>query len=166
MAITSRDIIEILKTARELGYQEFRIELDGLCLSASSMARGIETGAAAGVAAPSALQPALSRQPELPTTPAPAARSAAPPAPAREGLAEIVAPMSGTFYRLPSPGAPPFVEVGSRVKANVVVCIIEVMKLFNSIRAEVDGIVEEILVDNEAAVVAGQAVIRIRPEGK
>jgi acetyl-CoA carboxylase biotin carboxyl carrier protein len=71
--------------------------------------------------------------------------------------------MSGTFYRSPSPGAPPFVNVGSTVKANDIVCIIEVMKLFTSIRAAIDGVVEEILVDNEASVVANQIVIWLRP---
>lgn len=165
MTISSREIIEILKAAHELGYQEFRIEYDGFYLSASSTARGIEGDGRAGALAPPAplSQPRI--QADLPAAKAPTRAEASSP-PAREGLVEIVAPMSGTFYRSPSPGAPPFVEVGSSVKANDVLCIIEVMKLFNSIRSEVDGTVEEILVDNEAAVVAGQVVIRISPKGK
>lgn len=71
--------------------------------------------------------------------------------------------MSGTFYRSPAPGEPPFVEVGSRVEVSDVICIIEVMKLFNSIRAGTAGVITEIAVDNEGAVVAGQPVIWIKP---
>ena len=75
----------------------------------------------------------------------------------------IRAPMVGTFYRAPQPGAPPFVEVGQAVKQHSVVGIIEVMKLMNSITADVNGIVEQILVDDAALVEAGQPVIVIRP---
>jgi len=169
LRITSREIVELLKTARELGYQEFRLEHDGLYLSASSTAQGIEPSSYTGAPVPSEPPPltrALQPEPSPVQPAAPQSKAAASPAPAREGLLDIVAPMSGTFYRSPSPGAPPFVDVGSSVKANDVVCIIEVMKLFNSIRAGIDGNIEEILVDNEGSVVAGQVVIRVKPAGR
>ena len=159
MKLTSRDIIEILKTVRELGYREFHLEHEGLRLTATSTASSSEaassTGASSSNVAPGTGNAQTSRA---------AARSeSAAPTPSREGLVPITAPMSGIFYRSSSPGAPPFVNVASAVKANDVVCIIEVMKLFSSIRAPSDGTVEEILVENEASVVAGQAVMWLRP---
>ena len=80
--------------------------------------------------------------------PAPAAAPATTAAPVEErppasGF-EIEAPMVGTMYRAPSPGAPPFVEVGSRISAGDVVCIIEAMKILNQIESEVSGVVREI----------------------
>jgi acetyl-CoA carboxylase biotin carboxyl carrier protein len=71
--------------------------------------------------------------------------------------------MIGTFYRSPEPGAPPFVNVGDRVKKGDVICLIEVMKLINSITADQDGVVAEILVDNAAPVEFGQALMTITP---
>jgi acetyl-CoA carboxylase biotin carboxyl carrier protein len=78
----------------------------------------------------------------------------------------IRAPMLGTFYRAPSPGEKPFVEVGQRVRADDTVCLIEVMKLFNSIRAGVDGEVVEILADNGGLVEFDQPLIFIAPGAK
>src|SRR5688572_475274 len=65
-----------------------------------------------------------------------------------EGLLLVRSPMVGTFYRAPEPGAEPFVTVGSRVKPDTTVCIIEVMKLMSSIAAEYHGVVTQILVNN------------------
>jgi acetyl-CoA carboxylase biotin carboxyl carrier protein len=87
------------------------------------------------------------------------------PAPTQvpEGIVAIRAPMLGVFYRAPAPGEKPFVEVGQHVRADDTVCLIEVMKLFNSIRAGVDGEVVEILVENGGLVEFDQALIFIRP---
>ena len=71
----------------------------------------------------------------------------------------IKAPMVGTFYRVPAPGAKPFVELGQAVKAGDVVCIIEAMKLLNEIEADHDGIVTTILVENGQPVEYGQPLI-------
>jgi acetyl-CoA carboxylase biotin carboxyl carrier protein len=79
-------------------------------------------------------------------------------------MAAVKAPMVGTFYRAPSPGAPPFVEVGDRVQPDSVVCIIEVMKLMNTIHAETAGIVREIRVENSQPVEFGQVLLVIEPE--
>jgi len=84
--------------------------------------------------------------------------------PLAPGESAIVAPMVGTFYRTPAPGAPPFVEVGDVVDVDSVVCIIEVMKLMNSIRAERRGRVVEILVDNAQPVQNDQAMMIIGTE--
>ena len=72
---------------------------------------------------------------------------------------EIEAPMVGTMYRAPSPGAPPFVEVGSRISAGDVVCIIEAMKILNQIESEVSGVVREIPVENGQAAEFGQTLM-------
>ena len=75
----------------------------------------------------------------------------------------ITAPMLGTFYRAPSPGAPPFVEVGDIVEPDTIICIVEVMKLMNSIRAERRGRVVEILVENAQLVERGERLIILGP---
>ena len=74
----------------------------------------------------------------------------------------INAPMVGTFYRAPSPGAKPFVSVGQTVHAGETVCIIEAMKLLNEIEAETDGTIVKILVENGDPVEFGQALFEIR----
>lgn len=91
--------------------------------------------------------------------PAPAGARAAPP----EGHL-VKAPMVGTFYRAPAPDKPPFVEVGTRVKADTIVCIVEVMKLMNSVPAGVAGVVTHVLAQNAQPVEAGQPVIAIKAE--
>lgn len=74
----------------------------------------------------------------------------------------IESPMVGTFYHAPSEEAGPFVSVGDRVTKGQVVGIVEAMKLMNEITSEVDGVVEEILVDNETVVEFGEPLIRVR----
>lgn len=81
-----------------------------------------------------------------------------------EGLVAIRAPMLGTFYRAPAPNERPFVEVGQRVKADDTVCMIEVMKLFNSIRAGVNGTVVKICAENAAMVEFNQVLVHIKPD--
>ena len=76
----------------------------------------------------------------------------------------VTAPMSGIFYRAPAPGAAPFVSVGSRVGPTDTVCIVEIMKLFNSISAGVAGTVVGIPLENEGRVEAGQPVMWIELE--
>ena len=76
---------------------------------------------------------------------------------------EIKAPMVGTFYRAPTPEAPPYVEVGQVVEAGQVVCIIEAMKLMNEIEADVDGTVVEVFVENAKPVEFGQKLFALLP---
>ncbi len=80
-----------------------------------------------------------------------------------ENLHAVRSPMVGTFYRSPMPGEPPFVEIGQAVEPDTVLCIIEVMKLMNSIEAGVRGTVREIFVANGAAVEAGEVLMAIEP---
>jgi acetyl-CoA carboxylase biotin carboxyl carrier protein len=79
-----------------------------------------------------------------------------------DGLAAIISPMVGTFYRSPSPEAPPFVENGDEVEPGRVVCIIEAMKLFNEIESEIRGKIVKILVDNGQPVEYGQKLMLVK----
>ena len=79
-----------------------------------------------------------------------------------DGLAAITSPMVGTFYRSPSPESPPFVEVGDSVQPGKVICIIEAMKLFNEIEAEMSGKIVKILVENGKPVEYGQKLFLIK----
>ena len=110
-------------------------------------------------AAPVAM-PAPSVAPQS-TTPAAAAAAAA--TPAKEVLPAIESPMVGTFYATPGPDKAPFVTVGSKVGPDTTVCLIEAMKIFNEIKAETSGTVEEVLVKSGQPVEFGQPLFRIRP---
>ena len=81
-----------------------------------------------------------------------------------DGLVTVVAPLPGTFYRAPRPGAPPFVEVGDEVGADTVVAIIETMKLMNSVPAGASGRVARILVENGEFAPLGTALVHIEPD--
>jgi acetyl-CoA carboxylase biotin carboxyl carrier protein len=120
------------------------------------------------VAAPVALAPAPVAA--APVAAAPVAAAATPPAAAKpaEKAPEkpghvVTSPFVGTFYRAPSPDAPPFVDVGTAVKKGQVLCIVEAMKLMNEIEAEVDGKVAEIFVQNATPVEFGEKLFRIEP---
>lgn len=97
-----------------------------------------------------------------PTVGAAAPAGAPATAPSAAGL-EIKSPMIGTFYRSPSPEAASYVDVGAEVGPDTVVCIIEAMKVMNEIKAEVKGVITEILVDNAKPVEFGQPMFRVRP---
>lgn|SRR5690625_4461516 len=127
-----------------------------------------------GEPAPNLVQPATWQPAVLPAGQgtAPAAGVPAEPQTAPESgvaaaldpdLAEVTAPIVGTFYAAPAPDAADYVRVGDRVTKGTVLCIIEAMKLMNEIEAEVDGVIAEILVSNEAPVEYGQTLFRIRP---
>jgi acetyl-CoA carboxylase biotin carboxyl carrier protein len=116
------------------------------------------TYAQPGFSQPFATQPMMA----TPAAPAQAVSPAAVPAAAPVGIT-INAPTVGTFYSAASPDDPPFVAVGSVVKPDTVICIIEAMKVFNQIQAEKSGRVVEILVENGDAVGFGQPLFRIEP---
>jgi acetyl-CoA carboxylase biotin carboxyl carrier protein len=99
--------------------------------------------------------PQYAQQPQAPGAEAPAAAPATPAVAAPQGHV-VTSPMVGTFYRAPSPGADPFVQVGDTVKEGQTICIIEAMKLLNEIESDKSGVVKEILVENGQAVEYGQ----------
>lgn len=79
-----------------------------------------------------------------------------------DNIVNIISPIVGTFYAAQSPEAAPFVSIGSKVTANDTVCIVEAMKVMNEIKAEVNGTIEQILVENGQAVEYGQVLFRVR----
>ncbi|MGY6268472.1 acetyl-CoA carboxylase biotin carboxyl carrier protein [Achromobacter denitrificans] len=111
------------------------------------------------------LQPVAYHQPEA-GVPAASVAPAAPAAPVAEAAPVVQghvvkAPMVGTFYRSPNPGAAPFVDVGATVKEGDPLCIIEAMKLLNEIEADKSGVIKEILVENGEPVEYGQPLFVI-----
>jgi acetyl-CoA carboxylase biotin carboxyl carrier protein len=151
-------ILKLVESAEHLG--DFHLKYGDLELRVSRAAGGLHgppearSRGTAPVSAPAPLARVEDVEPVRPTR----ADSVAP------GLAVVKAPMVGTFYRAPSPGAAPFIEIGDRVQPDTVVCIIEVMKLMNTIHAEAAGIVREIRVENSQPVEFGQVLIVIEPD--
>jgi len=160
MDLSYEDVQNILKIIDASSLEELHLEIGEFKLVVRKRG-GRPDGQIAGEVARE-LSPAASRPEPLPTA-SPAGRPA--PRVQRDGMIEVRAPMVGTFYRAPAPGAPPFVEVGAKVEPDDVVCIIEVMKLMNSIRAGRRGRVVEILAENAELVEYGQPLIVIEPIG-
>ena len=111
---------------------------------------------AVGAGLPGAILPA----PQLPAPSQPVVPEAEP----EIELTAVKSPMVGTVYSSPNPEAAAYVSVGSVVSSDTVVCIIEAMKVFNEIRAEVSGTIQKILVTNEEAVEYGQPLFLVRPD--
>lgn len=158
MSFSHEDVQRLLQLLDSSHFDELHLEADGIKLS---LRRG---GAAASPAptvsvasAPAPLPPAA------PEKPAAAPAAAVPQASGDANLLEVRAPMLGTFYGAPKPGAAPFVAVGDRVSADTAVGIIEVMKLMNSISAGVEGVVVEVLARDGDLVEFDQVLLRVRP---
>lgn len=130
---------------------ELEFEEEGLKLRLSR--KGNDAPAQIIQAAPAAAAPIA----------APAAAAAAEAPEVEEaGISIIKSPMVGTFYGSPSPESSAFVDVGSKVKADTVVCIVEAMKVMNEIQAEIGGTITEILVENGEAVEYGQPLYKVK----
>lgn len=123
--------------------------------------RGAEKGAAPVMYAPpqmmQAAPQAMAAAPMAVAASAPAA-GATPP-----GLIAIESPMVGTFYSAANPDSPPFAKPGGQITPDSVVCLIEAMKVFNEIKAEKSGVIEQVLVKNGEAVEFGQKLFLVRP---
>ncbi|HEX3624237.1 MAG TPA: acetyl-CoA carboxylase biotin carboxyl carrier protein [Verrucomicrobiae bacterium] len=149
-----KDIKAIIDLMKKNSITEFELERQD---SKIRLKRGINGGQSA--AAEDTFPPL-----NLPTGAQQAAsQTAAPVPPAPTGEIEIKSPMIGTFYRAPSPEAGSYAEVGSEVNSDSVVCIIEAMKVMNEIKAEVKGVITQILVENAKPVEFGQPLFKVRP---
>jgi acetyl-CoA carboxylase biotin carboxyl carrier protein len=156
-AINQEDIFLILKLLEDSSFDELQLETGDLRLHAKKK-RGVDglkrleqsgnPSASKSVLETKGAEPSSKSSPDMSVLgrgPLPSAGGPNPPGEkAMEGLVAIKAPMLGTFYRTPKPGAPPFVEVGAMVGKDDPVCIIEVMKLFNTVKAGVQGRVAQI----------------------
>jgi acetyl-CoA carboxylase biotin carboxyl carrier protein len=102
-------------------------------------------------------------QPNVALSASSAAGSALPAVPVASSELDIKSPMIGTFYRSPSPESASYVEVGTEVNPETVVCIIEAMKVMNEIKAEAKGVITQVLIENAKPVEFGQPLFKIRP---
>jgi acetyl-CoA carboxylase biotin carboxyl carrier protein len=148
-----KDIKAIIDLMRKNGITEFELEKEDCKVK---LKRGLTVAASTeDVAAQTLVAPAVA---------APGAMIAPPPqAPANTGEIEIKSPMIGSFYRAPSPEAGPYVDVGSEVNPETVVCIVEAMKVMNEIKAEVKGVITQVLLENAKPVEFGQPLFKVRP---
>ncbi|MCX7893774.1 MAG: acetyl-CoA carboxylase biotin carboxyl carrier protein [Burkholderiales bacterium] len=121
----------------------------------------IVRGGAPGQEVAYVTSPAVAAAPAPAAAGRPPAAAAAAEAPALPEGHVVKSPMVGTFYRAPSPGAKPFVEIGDTVKAGQTICIIEAMKIMNEIEADKDGVVKAILVENGDPVEYGEPLVVI-----
>jgi acetyl-CoA carboxylase biotin carboxyl carrier protein len=146
MPLSDDDVREILRIIDSSELAELQIETEGFSLH-------VVRGPTADAAAPAASPPQrLDGDPSPPAT-----------TETQNHLLTIPSPMLGTFYRAEAPGKPPFVEVGSPVDADTIVCIIEVMKMMNSVPAGVSGTIAEIVPENAELVEYGQPLFRVQP---
>ncbi len=151
MPLNDDDVREILRIIDESELDELQIETEGFSLH-------VRKGSAAAEDARSGSD-RVARLPDRAPPP-----PAQPPAPHSGGLHAIASPMLGTFYRAEAPGAAPFVEVGAKVGPETTVCIIEVMKMMNSVPAGVSGTIAEICTENGHLVEYGAPLFRVKPE--
>ena len=167
MPLSDEDIREILRIIDETPLAELRLETDGFSLHV------VKGGAKAADPRPAPDHPpAPDRAPGPERAPGPDRAPVTDPAPVTDhpppdsidNLVTIGAPMLGVFYRADSPGGQPFVELGSQVGPETTVCIIEVMKMMNSVPAGVTGTVAEVCQENAAIVEEGAPLFRVRPE--
>jgi acetyl-CoA carboxylase biotin carboxyl carrier protein len=154
------EISEILKIIDSSACEEFVLETDTIKLVVRRRSRGGEPAAPELSSAPLGLDRSAPAGPAPQAKPAAARPARAEPASAASGTM-VTAPMVGTFYRAPSPGAPPFVESGAQVKEGDALCLIEVMKLFTTIYAPCSGRVADVGADNGELVEYGQMLFVI-----
>jgi acetyl-CoA carboxylase biotin carboxyl carrier protein len=152
-----KDIKAIIDLMRKNDLSVFEMEKEGFRLK---LQKGPEKQAvfSAPVLPQMLAAPVAAAPPPSSSAPAAAATEAAP----AEATKEITSPMVGTFYRAGSPESPPFVDVGQEVNEDTVVCIIEAMKVMNEIKAEVKGVIAEVVAENGKPVQFGQALFKVR----
>jgi acetyl-CoA carboxylase biotin carboxyl carrier protein len=153
-----KDIKAIIDLMRKNSISEFELERQDFKIRLKRGANG--SGALQIPLDDTALAALPSVQPSvLPLSPAPAA---APPSTVSNEQ-DIKSPMIGTFYRAPSPESASYVELGTEVNPDTVVCIIEAMKVMNEIKAECKGVVTQILAENAKPVEFGQPLFKVKP---
>ena len=152
------EIKTIVKLMSDNDLTEFKIESEEmtLCLRRAARQQSAPAPVFVPAAVPAAAAPAVSLPSAVPAVQEPAKPAPAAPAAGYDPAKVIESPTVGTFYRSPSPGAEPFVKVGSHVEADTTVAVVEAMKVMNEIKAEKSGVVKEILLENGQPVEYGQ----------
>lgn len=149
--MNNKEVAQLVRLMKAQGVARFSYSRDGVDLEVRFAGAEVYTVAQAPVAVAASYVPAAAP---------PAASAAAAPASDHKS---IKASLVGTFYRSSGPDAPPYVNLGDRVRKGQVVCIIEAMKLMNQIESDVDGTITEILVENAQPVQFGHELFRVRP---
>jgi acetyl-CoA carboxylase biotin carboxyl carrier protein len=167
MELSEDDVLQILKLIDESKFDYFQLEVGDLKITVS---KGdpipVNTAPQSAAVPQSGERGPLAASKATPAPPSTAASTQSPRAEAQiipEGLVPIPAPLLGTFYVAPEPGAPPFVEVGAKVTEDTTVGLIEVMKVFNSVRATVKGTIVEVVAKNGQFVEYGQPLFLVKP---
>ena len=158
-AVAMSDIKAIIDLMRKNGLSEFELERQDFKIK---LKRGV-TGPVIPVDDPLPSAYAVPLPPAGGSGSSAASGTAALAAPPAPALLEIKSPMIGTFYRAPSPDASDYVEIGTEVTSETVVCLIEAMKVMNEIKAEVKGVITQVLVENGKPVEFGQPLFKVRP---
>jgi acetyl-CoA carboxylase biotin carboxyl carrier protein len=152
-----KDIKAIIDLMKKNSVSEFELEKQDFKIR---LKRGI-SGAVASTTFEDGANPGY---PQVPAALPPQPAAGTPPAaPVVSNELEIKSPMIGTFYRSPSPESASYVELGTEVNPDTVVCIIEAMKVMNEIKAEAKGVITQVMVENAKPVEFGQALFKIRP---
>jgi acetyl-CoA carboxylase biotin carboxyl carrier protein len=160
MELTDDDVLEILKLFEQSKFDFLQLQQGERKITVS---KGGYVPAGTAIA-PAAATPAMASA--APAAPLPSALPSpkSPVAPADAGLVPVTAPMVGKFYAAASPADPPYVALGTKVTAGATVGLIEVMKVFASIKTETAGTIEKILVSSGEFVESGQTLFLLRPE--
>lgn len=165
MELSEDDVLHILKLIDESKFDYFQLEVGDLKIMVSKgepiAPASLPTSAAPAPAARPAVgetNKSVAAAPQ-PQQEAPKAATKAIP----EGMVAVTAPLLGTFYVAPEPGAPPFVNIGDTVNEDTTVGLIEVMKVFNSVRAAVHGTIVELVAQNGQFVEYGQTLFLVKP---
>jgi acetyl-CoA carboxylase biotin carboxyl carrier protein len=171
------EILEILKLIDESDFDELRLEMGGLKMILGKGAIDLfnqeldltHAGPNKSIVyeEPTPAKSVKEGQPEGPLTPEEGIQKPEPDEAIdveEEGLVPVKSPLLGIFYRSPKPGAPPFVEVGTYVTEDDTVCLVEVMKLFNTVKAGVKGRIAKVCAENNKTVEYGQTLFFIEPD--
>lgn len=173
--MTEDEVLQILDLVEKSNFDYLDLEIGDLKLTVSkSGVPAVPATVSVAQAAPAAAAvPAAASPAEAPAAPAAAAPEPAPaaesasasqPVTVKEGTVPIPAPMVGTFYATPEPGAPPFVKLGDHVDAETTVGLVEVMKVFNAVSAGAAGAIDEVCVESGQFVEHGQTLFLVRPD--
>jgi acetyl-CoA carboxylase biotin carboxyl carrier protein len=151
-----KDIKAIIDLMKKNSITEFELEQQD---SKIKLKRGLNGGSPVAQQDDSIPTTSVAMQPAIPASSVPVMALQ----PVATGEIEIKSPMIGTFYRAPSPEAANYAEIGTEVNPETAVCIIEAMKVMNEIKAEVKGVITQVLVENGKPVEFGQPLFKVRP---
>ena len=171
MSLDPAEIKEILQALQTSSWHEAQIAVGDVTISVSRNGPGLLTASAASAPAAEATAHAAQPAAVVAAAPAPAAPAVTPTSQSAVPCAEpvheghvVTSPTVGVVWRSPSPGEPPFVDVGTPVQIGDTLCIVEVMKLMNNVTSDVAGIVTDVLVQNSISVEAGTPLFVIKAE--